>query len=136
MRNNRKTLSLTLTATFILMALLVTYTTGLMYQSSYSHTYEIANDKAAAVTADIENYLETARSVLWVAADTVDHMVAKGATYEEIVEYITRESAREYTFTLTAAMSTASAGYRRLITILRQETGIKMPRLPEEKLWL
>jgi signal transduction histidine kinase/CheY-like chemotaxis protein/HPt (histidine-containing phosphotransfer) domain-containing protein len=93
MRNNRKTLSLTLTATFILMALLVTYTTGLMYQSSYSHTYEIANDKAAAVTADIENYLETARSVLWVAADTVDHMVAKGATYEEIVEYITRESA-------------------------------------------
>ena len=92
MRNNRKTLSLTLTATFILVALLVTYTTRLMYLSSYSHTYEIGNDKAAAITADIENYLETARSVLWVAADTVDHMVAKGATYEEIVEYITRES--------------------------------------------
>lgn len=92
MHNNRKTLSLTLTATFILMALLVTYTTGLMYKSSYSHTYELGNDKAAAVTADIENYLETARSVLWVAADTVDHMVANGATYEEIVEYITRES--------------------------------------------
>ena len=92
MRNNRKTLSLTLTATFILVALLVTYTTRLMYLSSYLHTYEIGNDKAAAITADIENYLETARSVLWVAADTVDHMVAKGATYEEIVEYITRES--------------------------------------------
>lgn len=92
MRNNRKTLSLTLTATFILVALLVTYTTRLMYLSSYSHTYEIGNDKAAAITADIENYLETARSVLWVAADTVDHMVAKGATYDEIVEYITRES--------------------------------------------
>lgn len=92
MRNNRKTLSLTLTATFILMALLVTYTTGLMYKSSYSHTYELGNDKAAAITADIENYLETARSVLWVAADTVDHMVANGATNEEIIEYITRES--------------------------------------------
>ena len=92
MRNNRKTLLLTLTATFILVALLVTYTTRLMYLSSYSHTYEIGNDKAAAITADIENYLETARSVLWVAADTVDHMVAKGATYDEIVEYITRES--------------------------------------------
>ena len=92
MRNNRKTLLLTLTATFILVALLVTYTTRLMYLSSYSHTYEIGNDKAAAITADIENYLETARSVLWVAADTVDHMVEKGATYEEIVEYITRES--------------------------------------------
>ena len=92
MKTNRKTLSLTLGATFVLMALLVTYTSRLMYFSSYSHTYELGNDKAAAITADIENYLETARSVLWVAADTVDHMVANGATNKEIVEYITRES--------------------------------------------
>ena len=93
MNNNRKTLSLTLGATFVLMALLVTYTSRLMYKSSYSYTYELGNDKAAAITAEIENYLETARSVLWVAADTVDHMVANGATNKEIVEYITRESA-------------------------------------------
>ena len=73
MRNNRTTLVTTLTATFVLMALLVAYTTMLMYKSSYYHTYELGNDKAAAITADIENYLETARSVLWVAADTVDH---------------------------------------------------------------
>ncbi len=93
MNNNLKTLLLTLSATFVLMALLITYTSRLMYESSYSHVYELGNDRAAAITADIENYLETARSVLWVAADTVDHMVSKGATYDEIVEYITRESA-------------------------------------------
>ncbi|MBR3246941.1 MAG: response regulator [Clostridiales bacterium] len=93
MNNNRKTLLLTLGATFVLMAMLVTYTTRLMYTSSYSYINELGNDKAAAITADLENYLETARSVLWVAADTVDHMVANGATNEEIVEYITRESA-------------------------------------------
>ena len=93
MNKNRKTLLLTLGATFVLMALLVTYTSRLMYRSSYSYIYELGNDKAAAITADIENYLETARSVLWVAADTVDHMVANGATNKEIVEYITRESA-------------------------------------------
>ena len=92
MRNNGKTLLVTLTATFVLMALLVAYTTRLMYESSSTHINEIGNDKAAAITADLENYLETARSVLWVAADTVDHMVANGATYEEIVDYITRES--------------------------------------------
>ena len=92
MHNNRKTLALTLFATFVLMALLITYTARVMYTSSHSYIDELGNDKAAAVTADIENYLETARSVLWVAADTVDHMVANGATYEEIVEYITRES--------------------------------------------
>ena len=92
MHNNGKTLLVTLTATFVLMALLVAYTTRLMYESSSKHINEIGNDKAAAITAELENYLETARSVLWVAADTVDHMVANGATYEEIVDYITRES--------------------------------------------
>lgn len=92
MRNNGKTLLVTLTATFVLMALLVAYTTRLMYESSSKHINEIGNDKAAAITAELENYLETARSVLWVAADTVDHMVANGATYDEIVDYITRES--------------------------------------------
>lgn len=92
MNNQLKTLILNLTATFILMALLVTYTTMQMYRSSYKHVYELGNDKTAAISADLENYLETARSVLWVAADTVDHMVANGATNEEIVEYITRES--------------------------------------------
>ncbi len=93
MNKSGKTLLLTLSATFVLMALLVAYTTRLMYKSSYSYINELGNDKTAAITADIENYLETARSVLWVAADTVDHMVANGATNEEIVEYITRESA-------------------------------------------
>ena len=91
MNRNRRTLSLTLIATFVLMALLVVYTTRLMYTSSSSYILELGNDKAAAITADLENYLDTAKSVLWVTADTVDHMLANGATDAEIVEYITRE---------------------------------------------
>ena len=93
MHNNRKTLLLTLSATFVLMALLVAYFSGLMYKTAYSHVHELGNDKTSAITADLENYLENARSVLWVAADTVDHMVTNGAANDEIVEYITRESA-------------------------------------------
>ena len=93
MKTNRRTLLLTLGVTFVLMALLVTYTTRLMYKSSHTYINELGNDKTSAITAELENYLENARSVLWVAADTVDHMVANGATTEEIVEYITRESA-------------------------------------------
>ena len=61
MKRNRKTLLLTLGATFVLMALLVTYTTRLTYVSSHSYIEELGNDKTAAITADIENYLETAR---------------------------------------------------------------------------
>jgi len=93
MRNNRKTLVITLSATFILMALLVVYTTRMIYNTSYSYIHELGDDKTSAISADLENYLENAKSVLWVAADTVDHMVANGATDEEIVDYITRESA-------------------------------------------
>ena len=93
MNRNRRTLSLTLIATFVLMALLVVYTTRLMYTSSSSYLLELGNDKTAAITAELENYLDTAKSVLWVTADTVDHMLANGATDAEIVEYITRESA-------------------------------------------
>ena len=92
MKRSRRTLALTLIATFVLMSLLVAYTTGLMYKTSSSYILELGNDKTAAITADLENYLDTAKSVLWVTADTVDHMVAKGATNDEIVEYITRES--------------------------------------------
>lgn len=92
MKNNRRTLFLTLGVTFVMMALLVTYTTSLMYKTSYTYINELGNDKTSAVSTDLENYLENARSVLWVAADTVDHMVANGATKEEIAEYLTRES--------------------------------------------
>ena len=92
MNQNRRTLVLTLGATFIMMTLLVIFTTRTMYKSSYSYIHELGNDKTSAITADLENYLENAKSVLWVAADTVDHMVLNGATDEEIIEYITRES--------------------------------------------
>ena len=93
MKRNRRALILTLVATFVLMALLVTYTTRLMYKSSSSYVHDLGNDKASAITAELENYLDTAKSVLWVTADTVDHMIANGASNEEIIEYITRESA-------------------------------------------
>ena len=114
MNKSRKTLFLTLGATFVLMALLVAYSTNLMYTSSYSYINELGNDKTAAITADMENYLETARSVLWVAADTVDHMVANGATNEEIVEYITRESANtasQFDETYTGLYGFINGGY-------------------------
>ena len=92
MERSRGSLVLTLSITFILMALLVVFTSRVIFRSVFSSVQELGEDKATAITADMENYLDTAKSVLWLAADTVDHMVAKDATDEEIVEYITRES--------------------------------------------
>ena len=94
MKRSRKNLIITLAVTFLLMALLVVFTSKVVFQTAFSSVQELGDEKAAAITADLENYLNTAKSVLWLAADTVDHMVDKGATNEEIIEYITRESSR------------------------------------------
>ena len=92
MINSRKNLVIILLCTFILMSLMVIFTSRVIFRTAFASVAEIGEDKTTAVTADLENYLDTAKSVLWLAADTVDHMVANGATNDEIVEYITAES--------------------------------------------
>ena len=94
MMKSRQTLTtvITLLATFILMTLLTIFTVRVVFRTSYNSVYEIGEDRTSAITADLENYLENAKSVLWVAADTVDHMLVNGATNGEIINYITRES--------------------------------------------
>lgn len=92
MKRNWKNLVIILTITFVLMALMVVFTSRVIYKLSNSYITELGNDKTAAITADLENYLEKAKSAIYVVADSVDHMVKKGATNDEIVEYITRES--------------------------------------------
>ena len=88
----RRNLVFTLVISFILMVLLVVFTARVIFRTAFTSVQELGDDKAVAISADLENYLDTAKSVLWLAADTVDHMVEKGATNEEIVEYITKES--------------------------------------------
>ncbi|MCR5726111.1 MAG: response regulator [Lachnospiraceae bacterium] len=92
MKRNWRNLVITLFVTFFLMILMVRFTSNLIYRNTDSYIKEIGNDKTAAVTADMENYLEIAKSAIWVVSDTVDHMVQNNATKEEIIEYITRES--------------------------------------------
>ncbi|MCR5148639.1 MAG: response regulator [Eubacterium sp.] len=94
MLRNKKSLIVIIIATFILMSLLVIYSARVIFRTAFDSVQELGNDKASAVSANLENYLDTAKSVLWLAADTVDHMVAKNATDEEIIEYITKESSR------------------------------------------
>ncbi len=92
MMRSRKNLILILSATFVLMTLMVVFSARVVFRTAFSSVQELGDDKTSAITADLENYLDTAKSVLWVAADTVDHMASNGASSEEIIEYITRES--------------------------------------------
>ena len=62
MIRNWRNLVTILTVTFVLMALMVIFTSRVIYRTSNDYVIELGNDKTAAITAELENYLETAKS--------------------------------------------------------------------------
>ena len=68
MKNKRSKLNLTipLVITFLLMVLVVVYTSALFYRISVANVYEAGEDKLSSVTANLDNYIDTTKSVLWV----------------------------------------------------------------------
>ncbi|MBR6351607.1 MAG: response regulator [Firmicutes bacterium] len=80
---------------FLLMSLMVVYTTETIQNVAVANIYEVGEDKISSIAAEIDNYLEMTKSTLWVTADTVDHMVRNGASVNDIVEYITEESVNQ-----------------------------------------
>ena len=77
---------------FLLMAVMVIYTSRAISSVSAANIREVGEDRISASAAQLENYLEMNRSSLWVTADTVDHMVRSGGTTEEIHNYIVEET--------------------------------------------
>ena len=86
--------TLPLIITFVLMVLMVTYTSALFYKISVSNVHEVGNDKITGLSANLGNYLDTTRSVLWVTADTVDFMVRGSVSGDVILDYLTVETQR------------------------------------------
>ena len=64
LKKNKLNLTLPLAITFILMVLVVFYTSALFYRISVSNLYEVGTDKISGVTANLGNYLDTTKSVL------------------------------------------------------------------------
>ena len=76
----------------LFMIFMVVYTTRLLYKASVSNVREVGEDRISSVATQLENYLDTTKSVLWVTADTVDYMSKNGSSTEYILQYITEES--------------------------------------------
>ena len=74
------------------MIVMLLYTSRLFYRVTVSNIREVGEDRIAGVAAELENYLYTTKSVLWVTADTVDYMARGGSTSEQILRYITEET--------------------------------------------
>ncbi|MBR6879565.1 MAG: response regulator [Clostridiales bacterium] len=94
-KNNPKSkvnLTIPLALIFVLMVTMIFYTSHVIRRVAVSNINEVGDDRISNAAAEIENYLDTAKSVLWVTADTVDHMSQNGATSEELLRYITYES--------------------------------------------
>lgn len=92
MKRRKLNIALTLLVIFVLMILVIVYTTRLFLRVSVSNIMEVGEDKASSLAVSLENYLDTAKSVLWVTADTVDVMVKNGDDSARILRYLIGES--------------------------------------------
>ena len=77
---------------FLLMVIMVIYTSRVIRSVAATNIREVGEDRISASAAQLENYLEMARSSLWVTADTVDHMVRNGVSTQDIYQYLVEET--------------------------------------------
>ena len=92
MKRQKVNIALTLFVIIVLMILVIIYTTRLFYRISVANIEEVGEDKVASMAVQMENYLDTAKTVLWVTADTVDSMARNGDSSERILDYLVEES--------------------------------------------
>jgi signal transduction histidine kinase/CheY-like chemotaxis protein len=76
----------------LFMIAMVVYTSRTLHTVAVSNIREVGEDRISNVSAELENYLYTTKSVLWVTADTVDHMIRNGYSNADITAYITEET--------------------------------------------
>lgn len=81
-----------MTLVFVLMVLMVIYSTRAISNVSVENIHEVGRDRISAAAAELENYLQVGKATLWVTADTVDHMVHSGSTTGEILDYLIVET--------------------------------------------
>ena len=93
--SRQKRLMLPMLLILISMCFMLIFTSRLFYRVTVSNLREVGEDRISGVAAELGNYLYTAKSVLWVTADTVDYMVRGGSAPEQILQYITEESQKQ-----------------------------------------
>ena len=92
---SRVNLLVPVTVIFLLMVCMVLYTSIAIRDVSTKSIQEAGDDKISGVVAELEGYLDTSKSVLWVTADTVDLMTRHGIPLEMVLNYITAESEKQ-----------------------------------------
>lgn len=86
---------ITIIMVFCLLVFMVTYIFSSFYHSSVISIDELGVSNMKSEAAMIENYLNKGMDVLWVTADTVNYMLEKGVSSDEILQYLTTEAEHE-----------------------------------------
>lgn len=82
----------TIIIVFFLLVFMVIYIFSSFYHSSVVNINELGVSNMKSEAAMIESYLNKGMDVLWVTADTVNNMLANGATSDQILQYLTAEA--------------------------------------------
>ncbi len=89
-RKNRTLLPMILI--FVFVAVMVFYSSRLIYSLAVSNAREVISDKMMSVSSMVENHLNTAENILHVTADSVYHMIISGSTPARIHEFLVEET--------------------------------------------
>ena len=82
----------TIIVTLILMAGIAIYNSVSLYNASVVSVYEDGDNVVKATATDIENYLTVAETTLRIVADSVNLMIEKGYSSEDICQYLTDQT--------------------------------------------
>ena len=77
---------------FIFVAVMVVYTSKLIYNVAVLNSNAVIEDRMKNVSSLIENHLNTAENVLQITADSVHHMLISGSTPARIHEFLVEET--------------------------------------------
>ncbi len=77
---------------FIFVAVMVVYTSRLIYSVAISNSNAVIEDRMLNISSMIENHLNTAENVLHVAADSVYHMLVSGTTPVRLHKFLVEET--------------------------------------------
>ena len=91
-RHKKHSTFVPLVLVFIFVAVMVVYTSKLIYNVAVLNSNAVIEDRIKNVSSLIENHLNTAENVLQITADSVHHMLISGSTPARIHEFLVEET--------------------------------------------
>ena len=85
---------ITMIVIFVLQALMLTYLFTSFYRSAAQDVKALGENNLKSQAAMIETYLNKGSDVLYIVADTAEHMIRSGASRQEILNYLVMETAK------------------------------------------